>query len=79
MSTFEERVEKFSKELRELMEKYNVDFVEMLEGDTHGIYDEGIGVKDGHSNQVVRLSDGLSLDRWDLLTEEEKEEIYRRS
>lgn len=39
-----DKLESFKTDLRELLNNHNASIELMIEGDTHGIYDEGLGV-----------------------------------
>ena len=57
----------FRNELRKLLKKYEVSLVDMSEGDTHGMYNEGLGI---HINGVdIRISDTRFTDSVDLKDE----------
>lgn len=64
----------FKKDLQALLQAYGAQLEVLIEGDTHGVYDEGIAVsfpptpggRWDASTEPVRLSSSFSLDTSDL-------------
>jgi len=69
--TEQERFENFRTELAALLENHGASLDLIIEGDTHGVYDEGLGVsflpsKTGRWTKTKRLSSDYSTTSKDL-------------